>query len=107
MQAVGDTFEVRMAKTDSLFEGQELVEQALGVGSDGPIPLGELMARNDYDRNKTASTYVSLILDALRFTHTKQDEFLAFVEGLRAKAEQAETVNRNMATTLKDYLPRN
>ncbi len=105
--APGDTFQERMDKITSLFEGDTLVARALGEDYYIDQTIGELMAQNDYDRNETASGWASWILDALRFARADSSKFQGFVEGLRTKAEQPEKVNREMSNTLKGYLPRN
>ena len=83
IKVAGDTFQERMDKIDSLFEGNKVVAQALGEDYYLNETTGEMMAQNDYDRNETASAYMSWIQDALRFARANSAKFQGFVEGLR------------------------
>ncbi len=83
IETAGDTFQERMDKIDSLFEGNKLVAQALGEDYYVNQTIGEMMAQNDYDRNETASGWASWIQDALRFARADSAKFRGFVEGLR------------------------
>ncbi|KKN29048.1 hypothetical protein LCGC14_0848040 [marine sediment metagenome] len=78
-----DTTEVMCAKIDAIFEGIDLVKAALGEMWYLEQTTGEMMAGNDGERNKTASSYASHIMDALRFARADSARFLGFVEGLR------------------------
>ncbi len=79
----GDTTEVMCNKIDAIFEGSNLVKAALGELWYVDQPMGEILSISDCDRNETASTYASHIMDALRFARADSAKFQGFVEGLR------------------------
>ncbi len=85
-----DNLMILCAEIAAFQEGSDLVKAALGELWYVDQPLGEMMSANDVGRNESKSSYVSHILDALRFARADPSKFQGFVEGMRKISADAE-----------------